>query len=106
MRIEQPHSLGEQEAIRRIDGFLEDLVQNPPGGITIKDGSKEWNGNRMSFSFTAAKGFFGTSIAGVMEVGTDRVLVESELPALVKNFLGEDRIQQVIAHELGNILRP
>jgi len=105
MRIEQSHSLSQQEAIGRIDQFLERLVQEPPGGVTIKDAKKDWDGNRMNFSFTAAKGFFGTSVRGLMEVMDDHVVVESELSAFVKNILGEDRIQQVISSELGKVLR-
>ena len=105
MRVEQSHSLGQQEAIGRIDQFLERLVQEPPAGVTIKDAKRDWDGNRMNFSFTAAKGFFGTSVRGLMEVMDDRVVVESELSALVKNILGEDRIQQVISSERGKGLR-
>jgi hypothetical protein len=106
MRIEQSHSLGQAAAISRIDRFLEKLVQNPPGGVTVKDAQRDWDGNRMNFSFTAAKGFLGTSIRGVMDVLDDKVVVESELPSLVKSLLGEDRIRHVIANELGNMLRP
>jgi hypothetical protein len=105
MRIEQSHSLGQDAAIRRIDQFLERLAQHPPGGLTVKDAQREWNGNRMTFAFTAAKGFLGTSIRGVMEVLDDKVVVESDLPALVKNLLGEDRIKHVIADELGAMLK-
>lgn len=59
----------------------------------------------MDFSFTAAKGFFGVSIRGRMEVGDREVVVMSDLPPLVKSILGEDRIQQVIAKELGKVLK-
>lgn len=106
MRIEQPHTLGQAAAISRIDQFLEKLVQNPPGGVTVKDAQRDWNGNRMSFSFTAAKGFLGTTVRGVMDVLDDKVVVESELPSLVRNLLGEDRIRHVIANELGKMLEP
>jgi hypothetical protein len=106
MRIEQPHTLGQEAAKARIDHFLEKLVQNPPGGVTVKEAQREWNGNQMTFSFTAAKGFLGTSVRGVMDVLDDRIIVESELPSLVKNLLGEDRIRHVIAEQLGSMLRP
>ncbi len=105
MQIEQPHDLGEAKAIRRIDRFLDDLIQRqPPGGVTIKDARKEWDGNRMNFSFAAAKGFFSTTIRGVMEVTSDRVVLTSELPALVRGVVGEARIREVIARELGRVL--
>jgi hypothetical protein len=106
MRIEQPHSLGQQEAVSRIDQFLERLVKNPPGGVVVKDAQREWDGSRLNFSFTAAKSFVSASIRGVMDVRDDEVVLESELPALVKNLLGEDRIRHVIADQLGDMLRP
>ncbi len=104
MRIEQVHGLGRQDAIQRLDGFLVGLAEHPPGGVTISGARRDWNGNRMDFSFTAAKGFFGTSISGVMEVFDDRVVLESDLPALIRNFLGEERIKQVVSYELANVL--
>jgi hypothetical protein len=105
MRIEQIHSLGQQEAINRIDRFLERLVNNPPGGVTVKNAQRDWDGNRMNFSFTASRGFFGTTIEGVMDVLNDKVVIESELPGLVRNVVGEDRIRHVIADQLGNMLK-
>jgi Putative polyhydroxyalkanoic acid system protein (PHA_gran_rgn) len=105
MRIQQTHALGREEAMNRIDRFLDRLVANPPGGVTIKDVRKDWDGSRMAFSFTAAKGVFGTSIRGLLEVGEGDVVVESDLPLLVKAVLGEERIQQVISNEIGNVLK-
>jgi hypothetical protein len=105
MQIEQRHELGQKEAITRIDSFLDDLMRRePPGGVTIRNARKDWDGNRMSFSFAAGKGFFGTTIQGVMEVLADRVIVNSELPALLKGVVGEDRIRDTIARELGRLL--
>lgn len=105
MYIEEPHELGEQEAIGRIDRFLEALMeQQPPGGVTIRDPAKSWDGNTMRFSFTAAKGFFGTTIRGLLRVEDDRVVMDAELPALVRSVVGEDRIRDTISRELGRLL--
>lgn len=105
MQIEQPHSLGQAKAISRIDTFLDDLMRRqPPGGVTIKDAWKEWDGNRMNFSFAAGKGFLSTTIRGVMEVTKDKVVLTSELPALVRSVLGEDRIKETISRELARLL--
>jgi hypothetical protein len=104
MRIEQPHTLGRQEAMSRIDQFFERLVLEPPRGVTIKDARKDWDGNRMNFSFTAAKGSFGTPVCGLMEVLDDRVVVEPELPVFVKAILGEAWIHRLISTGLGDML--
>lgn len=105
MYIEEPHDLGQREAIDRIDSFLDGLMQQqPPGGVQIKDPAKSWDGNTMSFSFTAAKGFFGTTIRGRLQVEDDRVIMDTELPPLVRSVVGEDRIREVISRELGRLL--
>ncbi len=105
MRIELPHTLGRQEAIGRVDRFLDRLIQEPPGGVTVKDPTKDWDGDRMTFSFAIAMGFFGSSFRGTMDVMDDRVVVESELPPLVKTFLGEERVGQVISEHLATLLQ-
>ncbi len=106
MRIEQPHTLGRQEAVQRIDKFLDGLVQEPPGGVTITNPTKDWNDGRMAFSFTAAMGGFGASVSGVMEVSDDLVAMQFELPLLVKSLLGEDRIARVVGMHLTDVLAP
>jgi hypothetical protein len=106
MRIEQPHALGQRGAIERVDRFLDRLIQDPPGGATIKDVHKRWDGPRMTFSFALSWGFFGGEFDGTMDVADDHVVVvASELPALVRSFVGEERIRQVIAEHLGNLLK-
>jgi hypothetical protein len=104
MRIEHPHTLGRPEAIGRIDHLLDQLAQQPPGGVTVSDAVREWDGNQMTFSFRAAKGGFGTSIRGRLEVTDDRVVVDADVPVLVKALVGEARIQQAISGGLANVL--
>jgi hypothetical protein len=105
MRLEQPHALGRQKAIERVDRFLDRLIQSPPGGVAIRHPRKDWDGNRMIFSFAVAKGFFGTSLRGSMDVTDDRVVVESDLPPLVTGLIGEDRIMRAISDHLGEVLK-
>jgi hypothetical protein len=105
MRIEQPHALGQQEAIGRMNGLLDRLIQDPPGGATIKEVRKRWDGQRMTFFFAVSRGFFGAEFSGSMDVTDDRVVVAAELPPLVKRFVGEERVMQTIADHLGHVLK-
>jgi hypothetical protein len=106
MRVEQRHNLGQAEAIRRIDGFLDELMTRQlPAGVTIRNPQKTWTDNRMDFAFNASRGFFGTNISGAMVVTDDVVVVDSELPGMVKTFVGEDVVRDLIARELGRILQ-
>ncbi len=104
MHIEHPHALGRQEAMSRLDHLLDALVKDPPGGAEIGNIVTEWDDNRMRFSFTASKGGFGTTIRGTLEVTDDRVVVDADLPVLVKAALGEARVQQAVSGGLKDVL--
>jgi hypothetical protein len=104
MRIERNHNLGKEEAVHRIDSFLDDLMSRQfPGGITIEEPSKSWSDNVMRFSFEAKKGFFGTTISGMLRVNDDSVILDSDLPGLVTAFVSEEKIRNVINQQLESL---
>jgi hypothetical protein len=105
MRIEHPHAVGQAEAVRRLEGALGQVLSRPlPAGIELQDAQRSWNGGRMAFSFKAKKGFFSTTIGGIVEVTDTAVVIDAPLPAMVSSFFGEDRIRDRIAQELGRLL--
>ncbi len=107
MRVEQTHELGAEEAIRRLDDFIDRMMgRQPPGGVVVKSPWKAWNGNQMDFSFDVRRGVFGTTISGTMMVTDDMVIVESQLPAVVRTFVGEETVAGTIRSELGRLLTP
>jgi hypothetical protein len=104
MHIERNHNVGKEEAIHKINVFLDDLMRRQfPGGVTIKEPSKSWSDNAMNFSFNAKKGFFGTTISGVIRVNDDSVVIDSDLPGLVTTFLSEDKIRDAINEQLDSL---
>ena len=106
MRIERNHDLGQPEAIRRIDTFLDALFQSPlPGGLSIEAPWKTWSGNVMEFSFKAKKGWLGTTIAGNLCVTEQLVVLESDLPGMVTAFVSEADIRARISQQLDSLLQ-
>jgi hypothetical protein len=104
MHIERSHNVGKEQAIRKIDTFLDDLMRRQfPGGVTIREPSKSWSDNAMRFSFKAKKGFIGTTISGVIRVNDDSVAMDPDLPGLVTAFVSEDRIRNVINEQLDSL---
>ena len=104
MYIERKHNLGKEEAIHKIDSFLDDLMRRPfPGGITIKEPFKSWSDEEMHFSFKARKGFIGATISGFIRVNDDSVIMNSDLPGLVTAFVSEDTIRDVINTQLDGL---
>ncbi len=104
MHIERNHNLGKEEAIHKVDSFLDDLMRRQfPAGITIEEPSKSWSDNVMRFSFKAKKGFFGTTISGTLRVDDDSVIMDSDLPSLVTAFVSEDKIRNLINQQLESL---
>ena len=104
MHIERNHNVGKEEAIHKIDTFLDNLMRRQfPSGATIKEASKSWSDNAMHFSFKAKKGFIGTTISGVIRVNDDSVVIDSDLPGLVTTFVSEDKIRDVINEQLNSL---
>src|SRR5215831_16310372 len=104
MHIERNHNVGKDEAIHKIDTFLDDLMRREfPGGVIIKEPSKSWSDNAMHFSFKAKKGFIGTMISGVIRVNDESVVIDSNLPGLVTTFVSEDKIRDLIDEQLDSL---
>jgi len=104
MHIEREHNVGKEEAIHKIDTFLDDLMGRQfPGSITIQESSRSWSDDALHFSFRAKKGFVGTTISGVIRVREDSVIMDSDLPGLVTAFVSEDKIRNLINAQLESL---
>ena len=104
MHIERRHKVDKEEAIQKIDTFLNDLMHGQfPGDVAIKEASKSWSNDAMSFSFKAKKGFLGATISGVIRVNQDSLVMDSDLPGLVTAFVSEDQIRNVINEQLDGL---
>jgi hypothetical protein len=105
MRVEAIHTLGRDQARQRLEGVVEGLVSRAwPGGVAVRDVTRSWAGDRLDFSFAVARGFFSATIAGHLAVEEAKAVIEAELPRMIVTFVGEDRIRDVIRHELEHAL--
>lgn len=68
-----PHSLGKEEAIRRLKSGLESASANLP---VLKIDEETWTDNRLAFRFTA----LGQTAEGTADVEDDSVRIEVVLP--------------------------
>jgi hypothetical protein len=105
MRIERIQNVGQQEAIRRIDTSLDELMQRYLPHSAIRDPSKSWSGNTMSCSARLKKGPFGATISGNICVTDQSVVVDSDLPRVITTFVSEAKIRDVIGEWLDGLFR-
>ena len=83
LTIEIPHTLGIQEARRRIDaGFGKLEHQFGGGGLGKLD--KRWSGDRLSFQAQV----LGQALSGRLEVRSEVVHMELDLPPLLAMIAG------------------
>jgi hypothetical protein len=100
------HHKTQQEAIGIVDRGASGLFAGVAGDVVeIVDQKKEWNGSTMTFSFTGKLGFIAVPLAGTIVVDDRNVTVNCELPAMVKNFLGEYKVGSGIEDKMKGLLR-
>lgn len=76
------HSLGKDEALRRLQGMMAQLKDNY--GSQISDMEENWNENGGTMSFKA----MGFTIGSDVKVTDNRVDIDVELPWAAKMFQG------------------
>jgi len=94
LRVSIPHSLGREEAIRRLKTGLTRAAANVP---VLKVDEERWEDNRMIFRVRA----LGQTAAGHLEVEDSHVRLEMTLPWLLHRFA--EAAQAAIRHR-GNLL--
>jgi hypothetical protein len=100
-----PHHKTRQEAIGIVDRGADQLFGGAAGGsVEIVDQKKNWRDSTMSFSFAGKMGFISVPLSGTIQVDETNVVVNCELPAMVKNFIGEDKVGDSIGKKVKALL--
>jgi hypothetical protein len=89
-----PHSLGREEATRRLKTGLTRAATNVP---TLKVDEERWDGDRMIFRVRA----MGQAASGHVDVADNHVTVEVVLPWLLQRFA---EVAQAAIKSRGNLL--
>jgi len=101
MNLRYQHGITKAEAIKIIDSFLNELMKwEFPGGVKVKNAKKEWHGDIMEFSFTVRKGIAWTTIKGFIRVFDTTVCLTSELTAVARTFVSEDKVKNAIDRQV------
>lgn len=91
-----PHSLGQEEATRRLKAQI-DFVRHTYGD-QASDVEETWDGHMLTFGFTA----YRMKISGRVASEPDQVAVNAELPVMAMMFKGA--IEKQIRDQLTKLL--
>jgi hypothetical protein len=105
MTVIVPHCTTVETAIGIVDRSADTLFEGVGGGqVELVDRKRQWNGRQMDFSLTARAGFIAVPISGMVVVDDVNVTVQCELPAVVKQFVGEDKVSASVERKVRGML--
>jgi putative polyhydroxyalkanoate system protein len=92
--VDLPHSLGKDEARRRIANNIHKLEQHIPGGAQVQS---MWNGDQLNLNIAA----MGEAVAATIDVMETKVHLKVLLPGMLGMFGG---LVQVALQRKGSVL--
>lgn len=105
MTVTVPHQKTQLEAIGVVDQAASELFASIVSGpVQLVNQKKYWTGPSMEFSFQAQVGFISIPLSGTAVVDDLNVVIDCELPGLVKSFIGEDKIRHSLEHKVKRLL--
>jgi hypothetical protein len=97
MKIVVAHHSTQQAVKPSLDQGVDQLLAGAGGkSVQIVDPNKSWDGSVMTFSCTGKVGFISVPLAATVAVDDTSVTVECDLPPMVKNFVGEEKIRAIV----------
>ena len=100
------HHKTREQAVQVVDEAITQLYQSPIMGVEIVDPVKKWDASTMMFSLTGRLGFIEVPLSGSVAVDDQHVTILCELPAILKNFVGEDKIRASVEQKINGYFRP
>jgi hypothetical protein len=107
MTIIIPHGTTAEKAMAIVDNSANSLFESAAGPhVELVDKTRSWNGPTMDFGLTARVGFISVPISGTIVVDVINVTVNCQLPALVNQFIGEEKIRAGLDRRVRAMLTP
>lgn len=94
IEVDLPHSLGKDEARRRIANNVHKLQEHIPGGAQVQSG---WTGDQLNLDVAA----MGQSVTATIDVEESKVHLRVLLPPMLGMFAG---VIQAALHKKGSVL--
>lgn len=109
MILNIPHHKTRKEAVEVIDKGVDNLLATGIPSVELVNPVKTWADNEagasvMTFSLTGKMGFIKLPLSGTVTVTPTEVIVFCELPQMVKNFLGEAKVQAGVENQIKGLL--
>ncbi len=108
MRIIVRHTKGREEAARIVDDSIANLLQTDiPKPFRMAEMRKQWTGSTLQFQTAVTMGPLRMPIHGVVQVTDTEVIIDIELPSLLRRFIPEHKLQEAVEGRIrANLAKP
>jgi hypothetical protein len=105
MKVVVAHHSTEQAVKAVVDQGVDQLLAGAGGkSVQIVDQKKSWDGPVMTFSCTGKVGFISVPLAATVTVDDTNVTVDCDLPPMVKNFVGEEKVSGIVEENVRKMI--
>ncbi len=107
MTVVVPHHSTQNGAIAALDKAADKLLSGQgTGSVQIVNPQKAWDGPVMTFGCTGKLGFISVPLAGAVTVDETNVTVHCDLPPMVTNFVGEQKVRGMVSMKIAEVVQP
>jgi hypothetical protein len=104
VRITIPHNRTKQQVMQSVDRSFDQLFQAPElHGVKLKDVTRTWQGNTLTFGLTAKMGLFSTPIKGIIEVTDADITIDADL-GLLERFIPANTAREILTTRVKGLL--
>lgn len=105
MYIEYPHNLNKDILKEQIDKYVSKLNKLEfYSNFKISDLNRSWSNYEMMCSMTIKQSFLERRLKGLIQVKDDMIIIEFEVPDVIKNFVREEKLKFLITKHLDNVI--
>ncbi|MFO7445728.1 MAG: hypothetical protein R6W90_05140 [Ignavibacteriaceae bacterium] len=103
--MEFEHNQNKDLLKRQIDNYVSKLNKLEfNGNFKIVELHKNWINYEMNFSVMVKQGFLERRIKGLIQIKDELIIIEFEVPEIVKNFVREEKLKFLISKHMDNVL--
>lgn len=100
MKVTVEHHSTRENAMQKLDLASDKLMAIEIRNVEIADQKKSWSGSVMNFSLTGKMGFISLPLAGTVTVDDTNVTLDCELPSLIRNTMGEEKVRAAVEQNI------
>jgi hypothetical protein len=105
MYLEYKHETDKETAKQRLNEYTEKLDKMQfAGGFAVEDLKKSWTDDEMQVSLNLRKSAIDRRIKGNIKLKENLLILDVDLPEIIKNFVTEENIEKTIRKNLDTIL--